>query len=129
MRIMLLAPLALVACATTADSTAASDAELARALEGRVAGPPQRCLDDFRRTNPQIIGDRTLLYRESGRRIWVNTLPEACPGLSSDRIPVFKIYGSQVCKGDIFETIDRSAGFRGGSCRLGDFVPYEKPKS
>jgi hypothetical protein len=69
----------------------------------------------------------TLLYRESGRRTWVNTLPDACPGLRSDAIPVFKIYGSQLCKGDNFETIDRGSGFRGASCRLGDFVPYDKP--
>lgn len=127
MRILLLAPLALVACATTADSRAESDAELAKALAGRVAGAPKQCLDDIQLGSPQFIGDRTLVYRQSERRYWVNTLAYACSGMRSDSTPVFKLFGSQVCRGDTFDMVDRSSGIRGPTCRLGDFVPYEKP--
>ena len=38
--------------------------ELADALAGRTAGPPQRCISNFPNTQVQVIDDWTILYDE-----------------------------------------------------------------
>lgn len=108
----------------------ASDSKaLDKALAGRAAGKPETCLSTNRIENPQVIDDRTVLYRD-GSRIWRNDLPDACPGLHDDVIVVNEVFGGQVCRGDLFYTLDRSGlGIPGPRCRLGAFVPWDKVKS
>jgi hypothetical protein len=108
---------------------ATHDRDPLREFAGRVAGAPVRCLDADRAGNLMALDQRTLVYRESGRRIWRNDLPAACPGLNDDSIIVIELFGNGPCQGDRFHTIERSGGIPGPSCRLGSFVPYDKPKS
>src|SRR5882757_1218786 len=73
----------------TADTRADRDArDLAKALAGRIAGAPLDCADSSQLGGAQIIGDRTLIYRPTGRHILRNELPDACPGLDDDSIIV-----------------------------------------
>ncbi len=102
-------------------------AELGRALAGRVAGAPRSCIDSQNVNGPQIIGDRTLLYRQSGWRVWVTTLPDACPFLNDNVIVVAEVYGTQLCSSNRFRTITRYTSIPSGICRFGQFVPYDKP--
>ncbi len=74
---------------------------------------------------PEVIDDRTLLYRSAGH-VWRNTLPETCPSLRDDSILIVDRFGSQFCHDDRFRTIERGSIIPSGYCRLGDFVPYTK---
>ncbi len=106
--------------------TGSDSKELDRALAGRAPGKPETCLSNSRISNPQVIGDRILLYRD-GIRVWRNDLPEACPGLNDDVIIVTEVFGGQLCRNDQFYTLQRSAsGIPGPRCRLGNFVPWDR---
>lgn len=113
----------------TADSRADREArELDKALAGRVAGKPLDCIDPPRAGGTQIIGNHTLIYRDYGGAVLRNDLPDACPGLNENSIIVTEVHGGQLCRGDMFSTLDRGSRIAGPRCPLGAFVPYEKPK-
>ena len=120
--LLLAAGLAATAPAATRDRDPLSE------FAGRVAGAPVRCLNADRAGNLQGLDERTLIYRESGRRIWRNDLPDACPGLDDDSLLVIELFGGGPCKGDRFHAVERGSSIPGPSCRLGSFVPYVKPK-
>lgn len=131
MRIIALIPaLVLAGCATAAGSTSdRAQARLSEALAGMTAGEPRNCVPQDRLEGPDIIDNRTILYRESGRRIWRNDLPAECPVLRPDRILIVELYGGNMCRNDLFSVLDRNAAsFPYGKCRLGAFTPYEKPR-
>ena len=119
----------LLAAALAATAPAATrDRDPQAEFAGRVAGAPVRCLASSRAGNLQVRDQRTLIYRESSRRIWRNDLGAACPGLNDDSILVIELFGSGPCEGDRFHTVQRGSNIPGPSCRLGSFVPYDKPK-
>jgi len=126
-KLPLFALIFVAAGAMAADSN--SDArDLAKALAGRTPGKPVDCVSSSWVEGPQIIGDRILLYREGGR-VMRNDLPAACPGLDDDSIIVAEIHGSQLCRSDLFYTLQRGGSrIPGPHCQLGKFTPYEKPK-
>jgi hypothetical protein len=101
-------------------------ARLEKALVGREAGKPESCINPMNATNLSIYGE-TLVYKD-GRTFWVNKPLGGCFGLKRDDIVVTRSYGSQLCRGDIVRTIDRTGGFPTGACSFGDFVPYRKPR-
>lgn len=132
MRAFLAIPLiAFAACATATDAPSdKAQKRLAEALDGRVAGKTVDCVATSRVNGPDIIDNKTILYRESGRRIWRNDLPSACPFLRPNQILVLELYGSNMCKNDMFSVIERGGvAIPIGKCRLGQFTPYEKPRS
>jgi len=118
---------ALAACAAAMHTTPAD--ELSQALAGRTAGPPQGCIDSAWVNGPQIIGDHTILYRQSGRRIWRTEPVGSCPGLNPNSRLVVELYGSQMCANDRFRTFEPGDTIPGPYCRFGKFVPYDKPKT
>jgi hypothetical protein len=120
--LLLAAGLAAAAPATTRDRDPLSE------FAGRVAGAPVSCLTADHAGGLQALDRRTLIYRESARRIWRNDLPDVCPGLDDDSLLVIELFGSGPCKGDRFHAVQRGSGIPGPSCRLGSFVPYVKPK-
>lgn len=109
-----------------ADPAPTVAAELADTLAGRVAGAPQRCVSVTALGGPQIVG-QTLVYRD-GPRLWVNTPADGCPSLRGDPITIVEVQGGQVCRNDLFRTVDRGGiGIPGPYCRFGPFIPYTKP--
>lgn len=121
------AALAVVLLAGCASRPAESDADaLAEALAGRTAGTEERCIDLSRADGPQVAG-QTLLYRD-GRRLWRTDPIDGCPALAHDPIIVVEAFGSQICRGDRFRTVDRGGGIPGPYCRFGGFTPYTKPR-
>ncbi|HET9510263.1 MAG TPA: hypothetical protein VFO80_03855 [Sphingomonas sp.] len=134
MRIILpLAVLALSAgCAATPQETARAEAQRARDmarldrdLAGWSPGQPQSCIQT-RNANVKIYGD-TLVYDDGLRRYRTDT-NGGCFGLKRDDIIVTQSFGSQLCRGDLVRTVDRTAGFPSGACAFGDFVPYTRAR-
>ena len=123
----LLIPIAASALLGSASPAAPHKDALADVLAGRVAGKPVECVDTSRLNGPQIIDDKTLIYRESGRRIWRNDLIGPCPGLSPMDTLITDIYGSQLCRNDHFRALSPGGRIPGAYCRLGNFTPYDEP--
>lgn len=127
---MALAPVAAQAAQSsekTAESTEMSKGEkkLAKALEGRVAGEPVRCIQLSRVQSSTIYDDTAIVYR-IGRTLYVNRPDSGANSLHSSDIMVTKTTMNQLCSIDTVELRDPT-GFMRGVVFLGEFVPYEKP--
>lgn len=121
---------ALAALLLTAPATAAPEknreargaAELAKLLEGRVAGEPVRCIGTAERRDLRII-DGTAMVFGKGKTIYVNT-PDGVRFLDHFDLPVFQLFGSQLCRMDRVELRERSSSIPGPQLVLSDFIPY-----
>lgn len=98
--------------------------ELAKMLEGRVAGEPVSCISTFGNPAMRILDNTALVYG-SGRVIYVN-VPDNPDVLDDDDILVTRQHGSQLCRLDMVNMVDRSGGFYRGFVGLNHFVPYRK---
>lgn len=130
MRMMLTAAsLALLALpgAAMADEKAQpkGEAQLAKMLEGRVAGKPVRCLPTYAIDNSTIIDKTAIVYR-SGSKLYVNRPTGGASSLDSDDILLTRLYGSQLCNIDKVDLIDRTSRMWSGFVSLGEFVPYTR---
>lgn len=115
------------ALARTGDSIAnAEEKSLVEALAERTPGKPAQCIDQRQMTGPESFGDRTIVYRQSRRRIWVSKLREGCPWLRGDRTLVVESFGTQICQNDHFRVLPRSSAIASGSCFFGVFTPYDR---
>jgi hypothetical protein len=121
------ATLALAALAVALPASAAGDkgeAKLAKVLDGRVAGAPVQCLGRSQRDRMEVI-DRTALVFRDGDTIYVNR-PGGVNFITWSDVPVFKIWGDQLCSKDLVHLRDRSTGMAGATMVMGDFVPYRR---
>lgn len=72
-----------------------------------------------------ILDNRTIFFEVSGRRGFMNRLPNECPGLLREqRFAYANSFGS-LCRAQIITILD-SFGRTWGSCALGDFEEWEK---
>jgi len=126
MRIVLI-PIAALGLLGAAAPAAPRQETIESALAGRVAGKPADCVDHSRLDGPQVIDDKTLIYRESGSRIWRNDLIGVCPGLKPMDTLIVDIFGTQLCRNDRFRALTPGLSIPGPYCRLGKFTPYDKP--
>ena len=101
-------------------------AELDRALRGRVAGTPQRCIPTSSSEGAQIAGD-SILYRD-GRRLWRSQVGANCPFLRDDQVVINIVYAGQLCENDRFRLLTRGTNIPSPDCRYGQFVPYTRPR-
>ena len=104
------------------------EAELAKMLEGRVAGKPVKCLSTHSMDNSTVIDKTAIVYR-SGSKLYVNRPRSGAEQLDDDDILLTKLYGSQLCNVDKVDLIDRSSRMWSGFVLLGDFVPYQRVKT
>jgi hypothetical protein len=122
--------IALMGCTASAQMQSSemtrAERDLAKALEGRTAGKPQSCISASFSTGPEIIDDKTILYREVGRTVWRNDLIGPCPSLAPMETIAIEIHGGQICHNDRFRVIPFGGGIPSAPCRLGKFVPYKK---
>jgi hypothetical protein len=119
-----LATAALVAAFPVAAASEKGEAKLAKLIDGRVAGEPVRCLDSSQRRNLEVV-DHTALVFKDGDTYYVNR-PSGVDFLSWADVPVFEIWGSQLCAMDMVHLRDRSSGMRGPTLSMGEFVPYKR---
>jgi hypothetical protein len=104
------------------------EAELAKMLEGRVAGEPVRCVPTSSLGQSTVIDKTAIVYRV-GSKLYVNRPRGGADQLSDDEILVTKVYGSQLCNIDKIDLVDRTSQMWSGFVVLGDFVPYTKVKA
>lgn len=101
------------------------EAELAKMLEGRVAGEPVKCLSNFTLRDSTVI-DRTAIVYRSGSTLYVNRPRSGADRLDDDDILVTQLTGSQLCNIDKIDLVDRGSRMWSGFVMLGDFVPYKR---
>ena len=124
---------ALIAAAAVAAAPAAAreklepEAELAKLLEGRVAGEPQKCIPLSTTRSSQII-DKTAIVYKVGSTLWVNRPDGGAESLDDDDILVLRTTGIQLCSIDTLELQDRTSRMYSGFVSLGEFVPYRRAK-
>lgn len=122
---------AVAGCAMAPQPAAAPSAQaqsrLAQLLGGKVAGAPQSCLPSWRSQDMVVIDDSTIIFRESGSRVWLQKPQNPCDRLgTSTTALVTRTPTNQLCRGDIAQVIDPTINVATGSCVMGDFVPYTK---
>jgi hypothetical protein len=104
------------------------EAELARALEGRVAGEPVDCIDLNRVRSTQIINDTAILY-DAGSTIYVNRPRGGADSLDRWDTIVTRLHSSRLCSIDTVQMVDPTSHMLSGVVFLGDFVPYRRDRS
>ncbi|GMV31463.1 MAG: hypothetical protein AMXMBFR59_35880 [Rhodanobacteraceae bacterium] len=104
------------------------DEQLAKAIEGRVAGAPVKCirLRDIRST--RVIDRTAIIYDTLGPTIYVNRPTAGAAFLHDDSILVTDTHSSELCSIDIVKLMDPGSKMLTGSVGLGEFVPYTKPR-
>lgn len=100
--------------------------ELAKLLNGRVAGPPVNCIDLPQAQGRRVI-DHTAIVYDFGQTIYVNYPRSGADSLSGDDILLTKTFSTQLCKMDIVRMVDRTGGFPKSFVSLGPFIPYKRP--
>ena len=124
----LLAAAAIAAApAATAREKLAPEDQLAKLLEGRIAGEPQDCISLSTARSSQIIEKTAIVYKV-GSTYWVNRPKGGAESLDDDDILVTKTTGSQLCSIDAVELRDRTSHMYAGFVSLGKFVPYKRVK-
>jgi hypothetical protein len=124
----IIAAAAVVAVPATAREKLSPEAQLAKMLDGRVAGEPQDCISLSSARSSTIIDGTAIVYRV-GSTMWVNRPKGGAESLDDDDIMVTKLTGSQLCSIDTVQLRDRTSQMYSGFVSLGEFVPYRRPKA
>lgn len=101
------------------------EAELARAIEGRVAGEPVDCIDLHRVRGTQIITDTAIVY-DAGSTVYVNRPRSGADSLDRWDTLVTRLYSNRLCSIDTVRLYDTASHMTTGVVFLGDFVPYRR---
>lgn len=104
------------------------EAELARAIEGRVAGEPVDCIDLRRIRSSKIIPDTAIVY-DAGNVVYVNRPRSGARGLDRWDTLVTRTFTSRLCSIDAVHTVDPGSRMMTGVVMLGDFVPYRRTET
>ena len=121
------AVLAAIPATASAREKLAPEDQLAKLLEGRIAGEPQNCITLSMARSSQVIDKTAIVYRV-GSTLWVNRPEGGASSLDDDDILVTKLSGSQLCSIDAVQLHDRSSHMYSGFVSLGKFVPYRRVK-
>jgi hypothetical protein len=105
------------------------EAELDRALRGRVAGEPVDCIDLHRVRSSRVIAGTAIIY-DAGGIVYVNRPRAGADSLDPGDTQVNRLFGSgRLCSVDTVQMIDRVGGFYRGTVFLGEFVPYRRVRT
>jgi hypothetical protein len=124
---LLVGSLALVAGSAQA-KPADHEAELDRAVAGRVAGAPVDCIDMHRVLSSHIIPHTAIVY-DTGGTLYVNRPRAGADSMDQWDIMVNRLYSSQLCSVDTVQLLDQGSRMYSGTVFLGEFVPYRRVQS
>ncbi|HEV7661368.1 MAG TPA: hypothetical protein VGO55_16125 [Allosphingosinicella sp.] len=104
------------------------EAELARAIAGRVAGEPVDCIDLHRVHASRVITDTAIIY-DAGSVLYVNRPENGAEELNQWDTMVTRTQSTQLCSIDTVTMIDQGSHSFSGVVFLGDFVPYRRVRT
>ena len=128
MRLLMIAAVSALALTGAAEAKPrlTGEAELARMLEGRVAGQPTDCIRTFLNNDMKKIEGTALVFGH-GDVIYVNRTTDPASIDEDDALHIRKMGGgSELCRTDIITTFEPAAHFYTGNVFLTDFVPYRR---
>lgn len=100
--------------------------QLARALDGRVAGRPVNCIDT-RQASSRIIEGTAIIYKV-GRTLYVNRPRVGAEDLERRSTLATRTISTRLCDIDTVQLFDLQARMMTGIVFLGEFVPYRRPR-
>ena len=104
------------------------EAELARALAGRVAGEPVDCIDLYRVRSSRVIAGTAILY-DAGNVIYVNRPRNGADELNRFDTLVTRTQSTRLCSVDVVHTVDLATDTMTGVVFLDEFVPYRRARN
>ncbi|MBB5710460.1 hypothetical protein [Sphingomonas xinjiangensis] len=119
---------AVIAAPAMAVGRDSPDVQMQKLLANRTAGKPVSCISLTRARSSEIIPGRAIVYRVGGT-LYVNQPRSGAESLDDDSILVTRTIGTQLCRGEAVNLVDRGSRFQRGFVLLDDFVPYTKAKS
>ncbi len=123
--ILILASALIASPVVAQDRVAASEAELARIVEGRTMGKPVDCINLRDIRSSEIVPNIGIVYRMNNGTLMVNR-PAGGTIADRDDILVTRTIGTRLCRIDIVTLVDRNSQMFSGSLSLDDFVPYSR---
>jgi hypothetical protein len=111
----------------TQTQSAKTEADLAAALSGRVAGQAQDCVSERDLGENKAYGKDVIVFKgRTDEVVYVNRLLSPCPGLEFGRAIAFTTPQTRICRGDLVNVFDPVTGVQFGGCGLGEFTPYRR---
>lgn len=104
------------------------EAELERALAGRVAGEPVHCIDLHSIRSSRVITDTAILY-DAGGVLYVNRPANGAEQLNQFDTLVTRLPSTQLCNVDTVTMVEPVSHTFTGVVFLGDFVPYRRVRT
>lgn len=85
----------------------------------------KRCLNARSIRSANVIDDNHVIFEIQGRRLFLNTLPKSCVGLSRDRRFSYETYTRSLCALDKIRVLRETGDgfYEGKACSLGRFKP------
>ena len=114
-----------IGAATASAAPVDREAQLDRALEGRVAGEPVDCINLQRVRSTRIIPDTAIIY-EVGNVLYVNRPRAGARSLDETDTLVSRPFNNRLCSVDTIQLYDTAARMTHGVVFLDDFVPYRR---
>lgn len=99
--------------------------QLAKLLEGRVAGEPQNCIRTLPTQQVQTIEGTAYVYGR-GNTIYVQRTRDPDSIDRNDALVTRRFNASRMCRQDVTRTIDPVLGFFTGAVFFEDFIPYTR---
>ncbi|MEA3013297.1 MAG: hypothetical protein QOD42_1842 [Sphingomonadales bacterium] len=104
------------------------EAELDRAIAGRVAGEPVDCIDLHRIRSSRVITGTAIIY-DAGSVLYVNRPENGADELNQWDTMVTRTPSTRLCSIDTVTMIDQGSHSFRGVVFLGDFVPYRRVRT
>lgn len=103
------------------------EAELARAVEGRVAGEPVDCIDLNRVRNSRVIPGTAIIW-DAGSVVYVNRPDSGADALNRWDAMLTRTPTGRLCSVDTVTMVDTPTHMMTGIVFLGEFVPYRRTR-
>lgn len=103
-------------------------ARLARAIEGREAGEPVKCITQRDIRSSEIFDRLAILYETNDGVRYVNRPKSGLSSLRSGDVLVTDTRSPDLCSIDVVRLYDSASRMPSGVVGLGEFVPYRRTK-
>ena len=92
------------------------------------ADESKRCINSRVIKSTDVVNDRNIIFYMRGSKIFLNTLPKPCKGLSRERRFTYVSHSRSLCRLDRISVLKDSGfgAYAGRSCKLGRFLPVTK---